>query len=259
MPPKGANAKKESGRAKKAENEVKKKEAAAAEQERQEAKKWTEGSKVDKQADARAKQEAAAARKAEAARLLAEEEANIGSSKPKVAKGPKPVKKATLPTETSTEAPQTSGKGKGKATEPEPEPEAPVAGTSIDGMVESFSASNLDDALDLLENVVNVKTDKAGVGSAANSLERHPERRFKAAFEAYMERELPELRKDRPGLRLQQYKDLLFKSFQKSPDNPFNQTVVAYDASKEEKIEALKKRQEEVQERLREKKGLDIS
>ncbi|KAG8798140.1 hypothetical protein FRC16_007955, partial [Serendipita sp. 398] len=61
MPPKGGNAKKESGRAKKAENEVKKREAAAAEQERQEEKKWAEGSKVDKQADAKAKQEAAAA------------------------------------------------------------------------------------------------------------------------------------------------------------------------------------------------------
>ncbi|KAG8768153.1 hypothetical protein FRC15_005290 [Serendipita sp. 397] len=257
MPPKGGNAKKESGRAKKAENEVKKKEAAAAEQERQEEKKWAEGSKVDKQADAKAKQEAAAARKAEAARLLAEEEANIGTSKPKAVKGPKPVKKTTLPTADSIDAPGTSGKGKGKAAEPEPE--APVAGTSLDGMVESFSASNLDDALDLLDNVVHAKTDKAGVGSAANSLERHPERRFKAAYEAYMERELPELRKDRPGLRLQQYKDLMFKSFQKSPDNPFNQTVVSYDATKEEKIGALKKRQEEVQERLREKKGLESS
>lgn len=86
-----------------------------------------------------------------------------------------------------------------------------------------------------------------------------------------MERELPELKKDRPGLRLQQYKEVLFKSFQKSPDNPyvtlicgyrvltptrFNQTTVSYDASKDEKIDALKKRQDEIQERLREKKGM---
>jgi hypothetical protein len=35
-----------------------------------------------------------------------------------------------------------------------------------------------------------------------------------------MEKELPKLKKDRPGLRLQQYKDLMFKSFQKSPENP---------------------------------------
>jgi len=35
----------------------------------------------------------------------------------------------------------------------------------------------------------------------------------------------------------------------------FNQTVVAYDASKTERLDALKRKQEEVEERLREKKG----
>jgi len=39
-------------------------------------------------------------------------------------------------------------------------------------------------------------------------------------------------------------------------DSRFNQTVVSYDATKEEKVEALKRRQGEIEERLREKKGL---
>ena len=39
--------------------------------------------------------------------------------------------------------------------------------------------------------------------------------------------------------------------FKKSPDNPFNQVSVAYDASKEEKVEALRKVREETQQRLR--------
>lgn len=252
MPPKGGNIKKESGRAKKAENEAKKKEAAVVDQERKEAAKWSEGAKADKAAEARAKQEAAAARKAEAARQLAEEEAEAETSKPKALKAPKPAKKAPA-------AAEVSGKGKGKATETTETPASTsAAGGNIDGIIESFSASNIDDALDLME-VVTAKTDKASVGTMASGLERHPERRFKAAFEAYMERELPELKKDYPGLRLQQYKDLMFKSFQKSPDNPFNQTTVAFDATKEEKVEALKRRQEEVEERLREKKGLGIS
>jgi len=254
MPPKGGgNVKKESGRAKKAENELKKKEVANAEKERQEASKWDDGTKVDKAAEARAKAEAAAARKAEAARILAEEEAQASVSKPKPPKASK-SKKGAAPT-----VGESSGKGKGKA-EPEPEPEIEVAGPSnpggnLDGIVESFSASNLDDALDMLE-VVNAKTDKASVGNMASGIEKHPERRFKASFEAYCERELPELKKDRPGLRLQQYKDLLFKQFQKSDENPFNQTTVSYDATKEEKVEVLKRRQAEVEERLREKKGL---
>lgn len=251
MAPKGGNIKKESGRAKKAENEVKKREAAAADQERKEAEKWTEGAKVDKAADARAKQEAAAARRAEAARLLAEEEAEAGSSKPKAPKVSKPAKKASA----TADAP---GKGKGKVIETATAASTSTAEGNIEGLVESFSASNIDDALDLME-VVTAKTDKASVGTMASGLERHPERRFKAAFEAYMERELPEVKKDYPGLRLQQYKDLMFKSFQKSPENPFNQTTVAYDATKEEKVEALKRRQEEVEERLREKKGMGIS
>lgn len=44
----------------------------------------------------------------------------------------------------------------------------------MDAVIESFSASNIDDALDLME-VVTAKTDKASVGTAASGLERHPE------------------------------------------------------------------------------------
>ncbi|KAF9268291.1 DUF1014-domain-containing protein [Marasmius fiardii PR-910] len=119
------------------------------------------------------------------------------------------------------------------------------------GNIESYAATGIDNALDLLE-VVNAKMDKASVGTQAAGIERHPERRFKAAFEAYQEHELPKVKVDHPGLRLQQYKDLLFKQFQKSPENPFNQAQVAYNASKEEKVEVLKQKQSEVEERLRE-------
>jgi len=101
--------------------------------------------------------------------------------------------------------------------------------------------------------VVNAKTDKASVGQRAAGLERHPERRFKGALEAYKERELPILRAEHPGLRLQQYEELLYKKFQKSPENPFNQTVVTYDATKEEKVDALKKKNVAIEERLKEK------
>jgi hypothetical protein len=49
-----------------------------------------------------------------------------------------------------------------------------AAGGNVDAVIESFSASNLDDALDLMD-VVTAKTDKASVGRAANELEKHPE------------------------------------------------------------------------------------
>lgn len=64
-------------------------------------------------------------------------------------------------------------------------------------------------------------------------IEKHPERRFKAAFEAYLEREMPNAREEvsltlahsastdiqHPGLRQNQYRDKLFKQFEKAPEN----------------------------------------
>lgn len=42
------------------------------------------------------------------------------------------------------------------------------------------------------------------MGAKAAGIEAHPERRFKAALEKYMDDELPVIRKEYPGLRLQQ-------------------------------------------------------
>ncbi|TFK34911.1 hypothetical protein BDQ12DRAFT_689040 [Crucibulum laeve] len=241
MAPKGGNAKKESGRAKKAENESKKKDAATAEKERKEAEAWTDKDVKGAKAKAEEKEEkrkAELARKAENARLLAEEEASAPAKKapaPKAAKKKEAVKPAG-PGAIAAGGGLAAGEDR-KSKEHTPE-------------VESFAATGIDNALDLLE-VVTAKMDKASVGSQAAGLERHPERRFKAAFEAYQERELPVIRKEHPGLRLQQYKDLLYKQFQKSPENPFNQTSISYDASKDEKVEALKQKQKEIEERLR--------
>jgi len=102
----------------------------------------------------------------------------------------------------------------------------------------------------LLE-VVTAKMDKATIGAKASEIEQHPERRFKAAFENYQEREHPDLREKQPGLRLRQYQDLMYKQFQKSPENPYNQTTVAFNASKDEKVEALNRKRTDVENRLR--------
>ena len=45
----------------------------------------------------------------------------------------------------------------------------------------------------------------------------------------------------------------MHKNFQKSPENPFNQAVLSYNATKEEKVEALKAQKAKVEERLRDK------
>ncbi|KAL1706254.1 DUF1014-domain-containing protein [Schizophyllum commune] len=247
MAPKGGNAKKESGRAKKAENEANKKAAAAAEKERQEAAKWSDGGKANKNVDKEEKRKAELARKAENARLLAEEESSV-AAKPKPA--PKAgAKKAAAKPKPAGPGAIAAGGGLAAAAEPEPQPKKADAPPEEP---ESYTATGLDNALDLLE-VVTAKMDKASVGSQAAGLERHPERRFKAAFEAYKERELPNLKKEHPGLRMQQMQDILYKQFQKSPENPFNQVTVSYDASKDERVKALEAKKSQVEHRLRDR------
>ncbi|GMP64397.1 hypothetical protein CsSME_00025698 [Camellia sinensis var. sinensis] len=63
--------------------------------------------------------------------------------------------------------------------------------------------------------------------AVADSLpvDRHPERRLKALFKAFEEAELPSLKEEKPGLTHTQYKDMIWKLWKKSPDNPLNQVV----------------------------------
>ncbi|KAG0012483.1 hypothetical protein BGZ82_002584, partial [Podila clonocystis] len=73
-------------------------------------------------------------------------------------------------------------------------------------------------------------------------VDRHPERRFK----------MPILKQEHPGLRQNQMQDLLYKQFQKSPENPFNQAnVLAYDANKQEERDHVDSRKQEIANRLK--------
>lgn len=60
--------------------------------------------------------------------------------------------------------------------------------------------------------------------------DRHPERRLKAAYGLFEEKNLPILKAENPNLRLSQLKQLLKKDWMKSPDNPLNQRSIAYNA-----------------------------
>ncbi|XP_049382401.1 uncharacterized protein LOC125846817 [Solanum stenotomum] len=55
--------------------------------------------------------------------------------------------------------------------------------------------------------------------------DRHPEKRLRAAFKAFEEAELRALKEEKPGLTHTQYKDLIWKLWKKSPDNPLNQVA----------------------------------
>lgn len=59
-------------------------------------------------------------------------------------------------------------------------------------------------------------------------VDRHPERRLKAAYAAFEERNLPILKNENPNLRLSQLKQMLKKDWMKSPENPMNQRNLAF-------------------------------
>lgn len=88
----------------------------------------------------------------------------------------------------------------------------------------SYAASGIDDALELLS-----VTDKTN-----EKLDRHPERRVKAALAAYSEKRIPELRAENPGLKLSQINELLHKEWKKSPENPMNQAHAQYNTTANE-------------------------
>ncbi|VDL22237.1 unnamed protein product [Hymenolepis diminuta] len=59
-------------------------------------------------------------------------------------------------------------------------------------------------------------------------LDKHPEKRFKSAYLAYVEKMMPILKEENPGMRHSQLNDKIYKMFQNAPENPRNQTHSKY-------------------------------
>ncbi|KAK3056948.1 hypothetical protein LTR09_001986 [Extremus antarcticus] len=214
MAPKGDNGKKAAGNAKKAEAAAQKKAVEDQKQAATESQKWGTGSKDTSKAEAAASKATEAARKkAEKDALLAEEEASL-PSKPTSKKAPAAAKKARGLDLSDLDGPSSS--------------KNPAA----------LNATGIDNAIDAL-SLTNNNQDK---------IDKHPERRFKAAYAAFEERRLDEM-KDEKGLRRQQKIEMIRKEFEKHPDNPFNQVSGRYDMSKEE-IKELKESERTKKEEL---------
>lgn len=56
-------------------------------------------------------------------------------------------------------------------------------------------------------------------------MDKHPEKRMKAAYNKYEEERLPQLKQENPNMRLSQLKHMLKKEWMKSPENPMNQRL----------------------------------
>ncbi|CAG9796885.1 unnamed protein product [Diatraea saccharalis] len=77
-----------------------------------------------------------------------------------------------------------------------------------------------------LEGEVAQSVDEAiSILSDQSDIDKHPEKRLKAAYTAFEATELPRLKAENPTLRLSQLKQMLRKEWLKSPQNPLNQKV----------------------------------
>ena len=70
------------------------------------------------------------------------------------------------------------------------------------------------------------------VKDSEDSVDKHPEKRMKAAYEEFENVRLPQLKAENPNLRLSQLKQMLRKEWMKSPDNPLNKKLAAMESSR---------------------------
>ncbi|KAL4909845.1 hypothetical protein BDW74DRAFT_143856 [Aspergillus multicolor] len=213
----GENSKKAAGNARKAEAAANKKAAEDQKRAAEEDKQWSKGAKSSaKKEDAEAKKAEAARKKAERDAMLAAEEASQ-PSKPKnnksAAKKNAAPSRGTLNLDQLDDTPSKAG---------------------------ALNASGIDNALDALSLT----------GKDSSKIDRHPERRYKAAYAAFEARRLPEIEAENPGLRRNQRVDLCKKEFDKSDENPFNQVHVAFDATRDEVAAAREAERKKTEARL---------
>ena len=186
----------------------------------------TNGSVLCLQAEREKKRQEQLDKKQETKLLLAEEEAQIGgkTSKGASAGGATKITRAQIAEaeekrRRESEASATASALPKRVSIDEPSLELnPNREAEQRRMAGELEARTVDEAIAVLS-----------VGKEAPQ-ERHPERRVKAAYAAYEERELPRLKEENPNLRLSQLKQLLRKEWLKSPENPMNQHHFAFNA-----------------------------
>uniref|UniRef100_A0A7E4VU73 Coiled-coil domain-containing protein n=1 Tax=Panagrellus redivivus TaxID=6233 RepID=A0A7E4VU73_PANRE len=75
--------------------------------------------------------------------------------------------------------------------------------------LDAHTARTVDDAIKVLDK-------------SQDSVDRHPEKRLKALYTAFETTRIAQLKAENPNLRLSQLKQMAFKEWQKSPENPLN-------------------------------------
>lgn len=145
-------------------------------------------------------------KKQEAKRLLEAEEATLPS---KASSGPPKMTRAQIEAARREETAPPLPKGVTEGPTLEENPNHLLRQRQAEGM---FDARTVDEALVVL-------------GGSQEKADMHPERRQKAAYATFEERELPRLKQENPNMRLSQIKQMLRKDWMKSSENPMNQLM----------------------------------
>eukprot|EP01060_Flectonema_neradi_P009298 TRINITY_DN16639_c2_g1_i2.p1 TRINITY_DN16639_c2_g1~~TRINITY_DN16639_c2_g1_i2.p1 ORF type:complete len:242 (+),score=84.27 TRINITY_DN16639_c2_g1_i2:52-726(+) len=154
------------------------------------------------------KARAKAARAEEKRALEKEEEANMKSKKPDK------VTKAMIDKEMAKNKPKPKAAPAGVVSV---EQQNKLLNHTSNKIEKDVDASDLKSAVEQLERV-NFATEE--------SQDAHPERRRKQAHLAFEEKTIPQLKADNPGLKHSQLKEMCFKLWQKSPENPMVQEMM---------------------------------
>jgi hypothetical protein len=166
--------------------------------------------KAQRKEDREKKRVEALERKQEKQKLLEEEMAGMKSAK---ASAPKKLTRAEIEAERERMAAIAAAEKKQQET---PVNELPLE-ENVNRMEAEGEARTVEEALSIL----SVKEP---------AMDRHPEKRMKAAYQAFEDENLPRLKAENPNMRLSQIKQMLKKDWMKSPQNPMNQRHVSYNA-----------------------------
>ncbi|KAJ0403225.1 hypothetical protein P43SY_000033 [Pythium insidiosum] len=252
----GVNSKVEAANAKKAAAQAVKDNKARAAAEAAEAAEWSKGSDArgsKRREEEERKRQEAEAKKAELKRIQALEEHAMAKIEDKNAirkSKTKDKKELNKPWE---EALKPAIKKNNKGSKVTPPPAAPANGKVTQAMIQAKKdaeeARAAKEAADRAKGISfatytenrNRAVDADGEARSLDAaldvltmddkeLEKHPEKRAKAAYKAFEEAMMPQMKEDYPGLKLSQYKQRIFDLWKKSPENPLNQASLAYNA-----------------------------
>ncbi|KAI3446308.1 hypothetical protein Pfo_002973 [Paulownia fortunei] len=226
MPKKmGVNSKAEEARARKSATDADRKERETREKEDQY---WREAEGAKSRAAKKREEEAekraeAAAKKAEARRLAEQEEKDLEKS---MRKPDKKANRVSVPVPKVTEVELRRRKEEEQAAmqqraEEEKKKQSRTADEEEYERMVSVVNTNREDSI-IEARTVEEAIARMTVGDSL-PVDKHPEKRLKASFKAFEEAELPKLKEEKPGLTHTQYKDMIWKLWKKSPDNPLNQ------------------------------------